>query len=205
MLGTRQIELDHPHFASLGRLIDPPVFRAWNEWIAPIVHALYSCSEVQFGGRDIMPREPIPTWYFAVVAVRKENQYLLVHECRHGQNWYLPAGRIEPGETFVEAAEREAFEETGIPVEVDGLIRIEHTPFADSARIRVIFTAVPRDDRPPKSVPDEESLGAEWVRLDQLAAYPLRGRDVIDILEYLESNMPIYPLDLIQSEGRRYL
>jgi 8-oxo-dGTP pyrophosphatase MutT (NUDIX family) len=76
-----------------------------------------------------MPREPIPTWYFALVVVRLQHRFLLVHERKHGQNWYLPAGRVEPGESLVEAARRETLEESGVPVVIEGILRIEHTPF----------------------------------------------------------------------------
>jgi len=41
-----------------------------------------------------MPREPIQTWYFALVVVRLQHRFLLVHERKHGQKWYLPAGRV---------------------------------------------------------------------------------------------------------------
>ena len=42
-----------------------------------------------------MPREAIPTWFFAIVVVRRGDRFLLVHERKHGQLWYLPAGRVE--------------------------------------------------------------------------------------------------------------
>ena len=34
-----------------------------------------------------MPRNPIPTWFFALVVVRKGERFLLVHEAKHGQGW----------------------------------------------------------------------------------------------------------------------
>ena len=51
-----------------------------------------------------MPRDPIPTWFFALVVVRQGDRFLLVHEAKHGQDWYLPAGRVEPGESLTDAA-----------------------------------------------------------------------------------------------------
>ena len=51
-----------------------------------------------------MPREPIPTHTFALVVVRRADLFLVLRERKHGQLWYLPAGRVEPGETIVRAA-----------------------------------------------------------------------------------------------------
>lgn len=61
-----------------------------------------------------MARDPIPTWYFVLVVVRLGHRFLVVHERKHGQLWYLPAGRVEAGETFIQAAQRETLEETGV-------------------------------------------------------------------------------------------
>src|ERR1044071_4406622 len=125
-----------------------------------------------------MAREPIPTYCFAVVVVRRGDQFLLAHECKHGQLWYVPAGGVEPGETFMVAARRETMEETSVPVKIVGILRVEHSPMPTAARLRVVFLAEPIDDTPPKSVPDDESLEAAWVRLEELGSYPLRGEEV---------------------------
>lgn len=151
-----------------------------------------------------MPREPIPTWFFAVVVVRQGDRFLLVHERKHGQLWYLPAGRVEPGESLVAAAVRETLEETGVPVEIEGIIRVEHTPTAAAARVRVVFLARPIDDTPPKTVADEESLGAAWIGPDELPLYPLRGEEVRELIDYVLAGGPVYPAGLIQREGMPY-
>lgn len=39
--------------------------------------------------------------------------------------WYLPAGRMEPGEDIVEAVKREVLEETGIHFEPSTLLLVE--------------------------------------------------------------------------------
>ncbi|MBY0456909.1 MAG: NUDIX domain-containing protein, partial [Gemmataceae bacterium] len=116
-----------------------------------------------------MARPPIPTWCYALIVVRKGDRFLLVQETNYGQPWYLPAGRVEPGESFADAAVRETLEESGIPVRITGLIRVEHSPSPAGTRLRVIFLAEPTDDTPPKTEPDDESLGAAWVTLDELA------------------------------------
>jgi phosphatase NudJ len=148
-----------------------------------------------------MAREPIPTWYFAVVVVRRGDRFLIVHECKHGQLWYLPAGRVEPGETFEAAARRETLEETGIPIRVVGVLRVEHSPRPSATRLRVVFLAEPIDDTPPKSVPDEESVEAAWVNLKELAGYPLRGAEVQELFAYVAAGGPVYPVSILQPEG----
>src|SRR5436190_13429893 len=100
-----------------------------------------------------MPRDPIPTWFFALAVVRRGDHFLLVHERKHGQLWYLPAGRVEPGETVADAAVREALEETGVPVRLAGVLRVEHTPSRFGGRLRVVVLAEPTGDTPPQSVP----------------------------------------------------
>jgi len=151
-----------------------------------------------------MPRDPIPTWCFALIVVRQEDRFLMVHERKHGQQWYLPAGRVEPGESFVVGALRETLEETGVPVQLTGILRFEHTPSRLGARLRIIFLAEPVDDTPPKSVPDEESLGAAWVRLDQLNDYPLRDPEVAKLFAYVAEGGPVYPMSLLHSEGKPF-
>lgn len=149
----------------------------------------------------IMARDPIPTWCFVLVVVRRGEEFLLVHERKHGQRWYLPAGRVEGGESFAAAACRETLEESGVPVKLTGIIRVEHSPSRDAARLRVLFLAEPVGDTALKSTPDEESLGAAWVTLEELGQYELRGREVSELFAYVAAGGAVYPLSLLQPEG----
>ncbi len=49
---------------------------------------------------------------FAVIISKTQNQYVF---CKHRerQTWEVPGGHREPGETILEAAKRELYEETG--------------------------------------------------------------------------------------------
>jgi phosphatase NudJ len=145
-------------------------------------------------------RTAIPTWMFAMVVVRLGRRFLVVREQKHGQGWYLPAGRVEAGETFVAAAERETMEEAGIPIVVEGLLRVVHRPAPDSARLRVFVVARPKDDTPPKTTPDEHSLGARWVTLEEAAALPLRAPEVLDVFRYVANGGAIHPLSALAGE-----
>jgi len=143
-------------------------------------------------------REPIPTWFFVLVVVRDGDRFLLVQERKHGQTWYLPAGRVEPGETLTQAALRETWEEAGLRVALDGVLRVEHSPSPGSCRVRVLFTAHVVPGAPSQE--PEDALQIRFVTLDELAALPLRGPDVRAIFAAVAAGHPVYPLSLIAHE-----
>ena len=55
--------------------------------------------------------------------ILNENNELLLQE-KHGENWSLPAGMIEPGESPKAALIREVMEETGLLVEPDKILGV---------------------------------------------------------------------------------
>jgi ADP-ribose pyrophosphatase YjhB (NUDIX family) len=148
-----------------------------------------------------MAREALPTWFFSLVVVRRGDRYLLVHERKHGQTWYLPAGRVEPGESLADAARRETLEETGVEIELEGILRVEHNPGAEATRVRVFYLARPLGAGEPKQAPDEHSLAARWVTLAEMRALPLRGYEVLEIFGAVAAGVPVAPLATIVPEG----
>jgi 8-oxo-dGTP pyrophosphatase MutT (NUDIX family) len=152
-----------------------------------------------------MSRTPTPTWYFSLVVVRQGRRFLLVQERKHGQRWYLPAGRAEPGESLQEAALRETLEESGVPIALEGLLRLERSATAEAARVRAFFLARPADDSPPLSAPNEHSLQARWVTMEEARALPLRGEEVLSIFAYIERGSLVLPLSALVEEGAPWL
>jgi 8-oxo-dGTP diphosphatase len=64
----------------------------------------------------------------AFVAVRgRGGRLLLVRRCDSG-TWEMPGGRVDVGETAVDAAVRETWEEAGVHVEVTGLVGLFSDP-----------------------------------------------------------------------------
>ncbi len=147
-----------------------------------------------------MGRHPTPTWFFALAIVRQGHRFLLTQERKYGATWSIPGGRVEPGETLTDACVREVLEETGVPVVLDGIYRLEHAPNASGSRIRVFFAATPRDDTPPKDIADDESLRAAWLTLDEVGRLPLRGADLRALLDSVTRGCAVYPLSLLADE-----
>jgi len=150
-----------------------------------------------------MARAPLPTWYFALVVVRRGHRFLLTQERKYGSTWSIPGGRVEPGESLTDAAIREVFEETGVPIRLNGILRVEHSPGLGGAldtRVRVLFTGTPIDDTPPRTTADDESLGAAYLTLDEIRALPLRGAELGALLESVAEGRQVFPLDLLGPE-----
>jgi 8-oxo-dGTP pyrophosphatase MutT (NUDIX family) len=137
-------------------------------------------------------------------------EYLAVKETKN-RGWWLPAGAVDEGEDFPEAAIRETIEEAGIKIQLMGVLRVEHSVHQEYARMRVIFYAIPDPKLPlppgkpvpdPKSTPDKESDEARWVTLKE---YPklgkLRGNELLIWGKYLEDGGVIYPLSVLTGEA----
>ena len=60
----------------------------------------------------------------ATIAIRDPHGRILMGRHADGGVWLLPGGAIEPEETPADAAVREAWEETGLHVRLDGLVGV---------------------------------------------------------------------------------
>jgi 8-oxo-dGTP pyrophosphatase MutT (NUDIX family) len=150
------------------------------------------------------------TYAFALVIVQHPvtKKFLLVEECC-AQGYWLPGGRVDPGETFQQAAIRETEEEAGCKVKLTGIIRVEYSPYNDGgARQRLIFYGVPENpDAPVKSIPDYESVRAVWISYEEMMEQVqqkkirLRGPEPAQFFKHVRDGLPIYPMNLLKLEG----
>lgn len=146
-----------------------------------------------------MSREAVSAYFVVLVVVEHEGRYLLIHEASHGQTWYLPAGRVEPGETLIEGAVRETQEEAGVLVRPTALIALDqsfwgHGPSA-TTRLRFALQAVPVGPVAPKRFADEHSLEARWFTRAEIDALPLRGDDATAFIDIVKARLPVLPID----------
>ncbi|NEP84986.1 MAG: NUDIX domain-containing protein [Okeania sp. SIO3B3] len=131
---------------------------------------------------------------------------LLIREAKQSRGWYFPAGKVDPDEHIFDAAHRETLEEAGVPIELDGIIRLEFTPREHgTAFVRIILVAHPIDDTPPKNYADENSLGAQWVTLEQAAQLHLRHPEVVELFQYVADGRPIWPLTILATEHTPFI
>jgi 8-oxo-dGTP pyrophosphatase MutT (NUDIX family) len=145
-----------------------------------------------------MPRQAVPAYFFVLVVIEHAGRYLLIHERRPGEGWYLPAGGVEPGETLIEAAVRETQEEAGVLVRPTALIALDHGWVGSGGavtRFRFALLADPVGSTTPKSFADEHSLEARWFTRRELDTLPLRGDDVTTLVDVVAARAPLLPLD----------
>jgi ADP-ribose pyrophosphatase YjhB (NUDIX family) len=110
----------------------------------------------------------------AVAVVRNEAGELLLIRRADNDLWALPGGGHDIGERIAETAVREVEEETGILVEVEGLVGLytdpEHVMVYDDGEVRqqfsISFRARPVGGRLRTS---SESKEVRWVRPEELA------------------------------------
>jgi len=138
----------------------------------------------------------------SVVIVRHEDKFCVTDE---KQGFYLPAGRVDYGETFTTAAIREAKEEAGVDIELDGILRVEHSAFPEYSRMRVIFAAHSKDPTQPlKSKPDKHSNGAHWMTLQEVSQLHEKGklRTVEPLLyfQWINTGTKIHPLSFLEGK-----
>ena len=133
---------------------------------------------------------------FIVINIVKneQNKYLLIQESNKlfAESWYFPAGAIEVGEDIITASKREALEESGIVIEPEYLLKIEHNLIANDEQVfnlRFLIVAKPIGGT-IKSHIDHHSIQAKWFSKEEINGLFLRSLEVIDIIEYYEQNSP---------------
>ncbi|KMJ57458.1 DNA mismatch repair protein MutT [Bacillus sp. LL01] len=78
--------------------------------------------------------------YVLLFDVEKERVLMVKNSGVNGSYYTLPGGAVEPGETIQEAAVREVKEETGLDVEVFGILSVMEAFFEVRGHHAVFFT-----------------------------------------------------------------
>jgi 8-oxo-dGTP pyrophosphatase MutT (NUDIX family) len=103
--------------------------------------------------------------------------------------WEVPAGRVEPGESPAEAAEREAVEETGWrPVGLRSLFHYQPTNGLSDQKFHLFLSAAAEHVGEPTDVAEAERI--EWVSTGRLASIAQSG----EMLDGLSLTAVLYVL-----------
>jgi ADP-ribose pyrophosphatase len=113
-----------------------------------------------------------------MMAVDAEEQILLVKQFRlpaEQDLWELPAGRIDAGESPLEAAQRELHEETGYHAKQwDELVSYWASPGYVAEKMNV-FLATDLTAGPPQPM-DDERIQMRWFQKDEVADWIHSGK-----------------------------
>ncbi|YCK34202.1 NUDIX hydrolase [Actinomadura sp. ATCC 39365] len=130
------------------------------------------------------------------VAVTNEAGALLLIRRSNNDNWALPGGAIDLGESIPAAAIRETLEETGITCEITGIVGTYSDPkhvilYTSNGEARqefsIVLTARPTGGEP---TPSSESREVRWVARQDIESHPMDRSMRMRINHYLEAADP---------------
>ena len=125
-----------------------------------------------------------------VVVINQAGAILMIRRSDN-DNWAVPGGAIDLGESMVQAAVRETREETGIECEITGLVGIFTDPkhvilYTSNGEVRqefsILLTGVATGGRP---TPSSESSEVRWVPQEDVAGYQVDRSMRLRIEHYL--------------------
>jgi 8-oxo-dGTP pyrophosphatase MutT (NUDIX family) len=99
----------------------------------------------------------------------QERQILIIHRQRY-DDWSLPKGKLEKGESWEEAALREVEEETGCPASIDSFAGILSYAPGGKPKVVLYFHMTPTGER--KEIPMGSGMevdAIQWVAVPEAA------------------------------------
>jgi ADP-ribose pyrophosphatase YjhB (NUDIX family) len=132
------------------------------------------------------------------VAVTNQAGEILLIRRSDNDNWALPGGAVDLGESLTQAAVRETREETGIDCEVTGLSGIYTDPghvflYTSNGEVRqefsIVLTARATGGQP---TPSSETTEVHWVTRDDIGGYTMDASMRLRVTHYLEGRAQPY-------------
>src|ERR1039458_8281976 len=132
------------------------------------------------------------------VAVTNDAGALLLIRRSDNDNWALPGGAIDLGESMTRAAVRETLEETGVDCEITGLVGIYTDPghvilYTSNGEVRqecsIVLTARPTGGQP---TPSSETSEVRWVPLAEAEGYEMDPAMRLRVQHYAEHRAQPY-------------
>lgn len=145
----------------------------------------------------------------ASVLLEKDHKYLLVQQARSRRQagkWGPPGGKPEheKGESLLEAARRETFEEIGVEVELTGFVGLIRSGHKREPNLFICFAGRFQNeaDADKLKLKEGEITGARWLTVEEIESevVPLRTTP-LPVLCRRHREGQIYPLELVQHEA----
>ncbi|GIF74732.1 NUDIX domain-containing protein [Asanoa siamensis] len=127
-----------------------------------------------------------------VVVVNEAGDLLLIRRSDN-ENWALPGGAMDLGESLPDTAVRETLEETGVHVEITGIVGIYTDPkhvllYTSNGEVRqecsIVFAARSTGGSP---TPSAESAEVRWTTPGDAASLPMDRSMRMRINQFLNS------------------
>lgn len=128
-----------------------------------------------------------------VVVENDKGEILMIRRTDNG-NWALPGGAIDLGESVTQAAIRETKEETGIDVEITGLVGIYSDPkhvihYTSNNEVRqefsLVLVAAPLGG---KLMVSDESCDVKWLSRNEVGALNMDRSMKLRLSHYFSRN-----------------
>ena len=132
-----------------------------------------------------------------VIVVNDQDEILMIRRTDN-DNWAVPGGGMDPGESITETAVRETEEETGITCEITGLSGIYTNPrhvilYTSNGEVRqefsIVFTARPVSG---ELRPSSESSEPQWVSPTAVPSLQMHPSMRLRIDHYLDRRSTPY-------------
>jgi ADP-ribose pyrophosphatase YjhB (NUDIX family) len=132
-----------------------------------------------------------------VVVTNDAGEILLIRRSDN-DNWAIPGGGIDLGESVADAAVRETKEESGIDCQITGLVGIYSDPkhvilYTSDGEVRqefsIVLTGRPAGGNP---TPSSETSEVRWVPADQLGGFQMDRSMRLRVGHYLERRTTPY-------------
>ena len=118
---------------------------------------------------------PVPTLGVSGIVFNKHKQILLIQRNQPPAmgRWSIPGGKLEAGESLVEACRREINEETGLDTEIKNIVAVVERRVEGFHYVIIDFLALLADQENCQPVAKSDVSEARWVTFEELDAYNL--------------------------------
>ncbi len=118
---------------------------------------------------------PVPTLGVSGIVFNQHKQILLIRRNQPPAMglWSIPGGKLEAGESLVEACRREINEETGLDTVVKQIVAVVERRVEGFHYVIIDYLALLANEKNRQPVAKSDVSEARWVSLDQLDAYDL--------------------------------